>query len=183
MTTLSQFFYGAGGGTAAVNVQVFTSSGTFNPPTGVTQVCVTMCGGGGGYLATGGTSTFGSLVATGGASYGPAPGAGGTGTIPGGIGGAGTLTASAGTSIFTSPGISVRGGGAGLGQGGAAGQSATPGTGGGGGGGCGGGGIIYKQVLPVSGPVAITIGAGGIGNGSVFDPGTSGGPGICIVEW
>jgi hypothetical protein len=88
------------------------------------------------------------------------------------------------------------GGGASLGQGGASLQPATPGTGGGGGGGvsstptgfvsapgAGGGGIIYKQVLPVSGPVAITIGAGGIGNGPVFQPGVYGGPGICIVEW
>lgn len=211
MSTLTQFFYSAGGGTGATNVQVFTASGTFTPPAGVTQVCVTMCGGGGGGKAgfsgpngtTGGSSTFGALTATGGtggtaASIG---GSGGTGTIPGGVGsqysggvivGAGSsLTAtSAATIIDSGTGFVYLAGGSGLGAGTAAGNS-TPNTGAGGGGGGagggaagGGGGIIYRQVVSVAGPVSVTIGAGGLGYiFSTLAPVQNGASGICIVEW
>jgi hypothetical protein len=69
---------GASGG------QVFTSSGTFTVPSGVTAVKVTLCGGGGGGwfnggASAGGTSSFGGYVsATGGANGVASPANGGT---------------------------------------------------------------------------------------------------------
>lgn len=66
--------------------QVFTSSGTFTVPTGVTAVKVTLCGGGGGgwfngSASAGGTSSFGGYVSAGGGANGVAsPASGGTTT-------------------------------------------------------------------------------------------------------
>jgi hypothetical protein len=84
--------------------QVFTSSGTFTVPTGVTRVKVTMCGGGGagsfnGNGNSGGTTSFGAFVsASGGTAGGTNTGGGGGGTsgadfsATGGNGYAGTST-------------------------------------------------------------------------------------------
>jgi hypothetical protein len=76
----------SGGGFIGARGQVFTSSGTFTVPTGVTAVKVTMCGGGGagsfnGNGNSGGTTSFGGYVsASGGTAGGTNTGGGGGGT-------------------------------------------------------------------------------------------------------
>jgi hypothetical protein len=200
MSTLTQFFSMGGGGYAVTNVSIITTSGTWTQPPGVTQVCVTMCGGGGGWATNGGTSTFAGLTATGGGApvIAGGPDVGGTGTVPGGTRGQGSILGVAGaggykvesggpfnqttTQTWAAGGASFGPGGdaisprsAGIGTGGGVGGGNTPSSLGG-----GGGGLIYKQVVAVAGPVSVTIGAGGIGPSPFSD---QGGPGICIVEW
>lgn len=81
--------------------QIFTSSGTFTVPTGVTAVKVTVVGGGGSGAAAysngvaGGTTTFGSYASAGGGGGGGVGGASGSGTP--GAGG----TATTGDFLYT----------------------------------------------------------------------------------
>jgi len=148
--------------------QIFTSSGTFTVPAGVTAVKVTLCGGGGGdsgnYVngVTGGTSSFGAYISASG-------GVGGTdGSGGGGTGANGTLTSAQMALTFgslLSPTFYVYGLGA-----------VSGGYGGGGG---GSSPIGTKYITGLSGSVTVTVGAGG-------HPGDSynyGNAGIVIVEW
>jgi len=173
---------------ALVNVQVFTSSGTYTRTSGVTKAVVVAVGGGGGGAGTfgnaspaggnggaGGTTSFGSHVsaaggggATSSAASGERPGAGGTG-------GTGATIA-----IRGCPGLfaSGQGSGTGGGQGGALPAFGTNNTGNAGvrgGGGSGGFEQAYGAVEPgggqgetcikytttVGATETVTIGAGG----------------------
>jgi hypothetical protein len=190
-----------------LNVQVFTSSGTYTRTSGATRAVVIAVGGGGGgggsggTGGTGGTTSFGSQVTavggSGGATYGGnlvAPGgAGGTGgtgstiSIPGQGGGSGSVISAQGTG-----GI---GGGAGGGRGtdrtaGIAGSRGGGGSGGGVDGGCatgrgaGGGGqgetAIDYITTGLGATETVTIGAAGTaGTGSTL--GGAGGAGYIIV--
>jgi hypothetical protein len=180
-----------GGGTPTA--QVFTASGTWTKPSGVTKVKVIVTGGGGGGRSgsssggTGGTSSFGAynsaIGGSGGGGGDPAAGgAGGTSTggninIPGGTGHTGMLGGVGGGG-----GASYWGGGARSGTGTSSVTSTTYGAGGGGGygdgsngrGGGGGGAtaIQYIDVTAVS-SVAVTVGGGGTNGGA---------GGIVVVE-
>lgn len=100
--------YWRGDGTWAVtgsggNGQVFTSSGTFTVPTGITSVKVTVIGGGGGGYSggnggAGGTSSFGAHAS--------ATGGGGGASSSGGAGasGSGTLVISGGSAALNAGG-------------------------------------------------------------------------------
>jgi len=169
--------------------QVFTSSGTFTIPTGVTALKVTVIGGGGGgggsgYNSgnTGGTSSVASgtqsistISATGG-------GGGYNGGTIGGYGAGGSLNA------YGDAGGSVNGGGSHLGGGGstqlgysggnAYGGGGTGATGPqGGGGGCA---ISYLTGLTPSATLSVTIGAGGSPNGGSASYGAAG---VVFFEW
>jgi hypothetical protein len=188
-----------------LNVQVFTSSGTYTRTSGVvTAVVVAVAGGGGGGGATGaggtgGTTSFGSHVSAIGGSGGAVAGSG-SGPGAGGTGGAGATIA-----IKGAPGIGgTFGGGAGDLSGGGGGQgggrqnagaiSGNAGVMGGGGGGCkdgsylpgGGGGqgeTCIKYTTTVGATETVTIGAGGTagaGSGG-FSLGGAGGAGYIIV--
>lgn len=174
--------------------QVFTSSGTFTVPAGVTTVKVTVVGGGaaGSYFAgasvvagpSGGTSSFGAYCsATGG------------GATFGGIGSNGDLNIGGGTGDGFGGGSSHMGGGGRNGHMvGEGGYSATAGTtyGGGGGGsssgghdiltGGGGGGCAVKTItgLTPGATVSVTVGAGGA---SVYGVTGAGAAGVVLVEW
>ena len=82
-------------GSGQIQSQLFTSPGTWTKPGTVTQVKVTVIGGGGGGYwnssgGTGGTSSFGPAVSATGGSGGPGPGS---------YGSAGSVTISSGTAI------------------------------------------------------------------------------------
>lgn len=190
-----------------VNVQVFTSSGTYTRTSGATRAVVVAVGGGGGggggsggTGGTGGTTSFGAHVTAVGGSGGAAnfglPGAGGTG-------GAGALLAVRGSvglpaNVYSSGGGGGQGGGAPLPTSGSA--SGNAGVRGGGGSGavlvttgcCGpvinagsGGG----QGETATGYIAsglgvtetVTIGAGGAGGDTGGGVGGSGGAGYVLV--
>lgn len=191
-----------------VNVQVFTSSGTYTRTAGVTAAVVVAVGGGGGGAGsginssgpagtggTGGTTSFGSHVnavgGTGGSGsfQGGAGGTGGTGAtiaIKGQSGGSGSIQEAAGV-----------GGGQGGGTGGrqAAGSAGVRGGGGGGGSGgdsctgsyVGGGGgqgeTCIKYTTTVGATETVTIGGGGSGtnSGGGRPAGGAGGAGYIIV--
>jgi hypothetical protein len=183
----------AGGGASGQAAQLFTSSGTFTVPAGVTAVKVTVVGGGGGgggswtqNAGAGGTTSFGAFVsATGGGG-----GQGGSSNL-GGTGGSGGTSSS---SFLFSPGNQ---GGRGYTQSSAystidvAGSGSFPdtpyfsgnrGRGGnataaGGGGGGGGTGISWVTGLTPGSTVSVTIG----GAGSTFNGAAVGG--ACLVEW
>ena len=163
--------------------QVFTSSGTFTVPTGVTAIKVRGCsgGGGGGSAAgssNGGTTSFGSYCSATGGKSNSNGGAGGVAT-----GGAININGGGGTT--TGVGLC---GVTGLFGGGQVAGSVT-----GHGNGCyhsgsgpallngGGGGYFERYItdLTPSDTIAVTIGAGG--SGSVGS--AKGVAGICIVEW
>ena len=157
--------------------QVFTSSGTFTVPTGVTSVKVRGCGGGGGSGGggsnTGGTTSFGSYCSATGGINGHIGSTGGVAT--GGninIGGGARTTASGGLC-----------GGSGL-FGGSASSAPTTGYGNGGfsSGNSGGGGGYFERYITGLTPgdtIAVTVGAGGWAPTN----GAAGVTGICIVEW
>lgn len=190
----------AGGG--SIQTQLFTSPGTWTKPSSVTQVRVTVVGGGGGSAwngagTPGGTSSFGPLATATGGSGQPYPA---TGTGSDGTGSTtGTLFRSANIKGFNSPTANnALAGSFGMFSGlmnvptpGAPGAGYTwttssnyiAGANGGLGSGtgvAGGGGICYAQV-PVSAPVSVTVGTGGPGGG----PGTAAGgySGAVLVEW
>ncbi len=182
---------------------VFTSSGVWICPEGVTRVFVSMCGGGGGgggassvgggaAGSAGGNSSFGSLLTTNGGGGGGASvnaeaagSAGGTGGTSGGNGYNSVISGCGGSCILGaggSPVSSTDNGlpGAGFGAGGSGGAYTNKAAGGGG----GGAHSYLKQpvtVIPTT-EYIITIGAGGAGGVQNYNGG-NGTPGICIIEW
>ncbi|EEO27889.2 hypothetical protein [Oxalobacter paraformigenes] len=164
-------------------MQLFTSSGIFTVPAGVTQVFVMCVGGGGGggwYHGTGGAGGVTSFGA-----YATAPGGGGgyDDEVAGGAGAAGSATgpciATAGNAGRASGGGSVPAktfacGGwidtysFGAGRGGSAKDASSVG-------GSGGSVAAYITVTPGE-AVAVTVGAGGGGT-------VAGLPGACYIEW
>lgn len=194
---LPTFQNAAAGGGGFSNMQVFTSSGTFTVPAGITKVKATVIGGGGGGGAfdgtggTGGTSSFGSFCsATGGTGGGPAN----SGQVPGvgGSGSGGNINFTGGRATwFGIAGASALGFGPSCGQGGVNGILYGGGGAGNGdncngfsgGGGGGGGTIEIISGLTPGGTVSVTIGGGGGGSGTGGNPGGSGAAGVVIVEW
>lgn len=189
--------------------EIFTSSGTFTAPGGVTKVYLSMAGGGGG----GGDSDPGAAGGGGGGSgafvinrpYTVVPGnnytvtigsggAGGTGTGPGGNGGStsfDSLTLAGGNGGLSTAGTGgavptgiLNGSGTtgGLGYLGSSGAN-NPGNNGGGGGGTlfGAGGNGGTGAVGAAG--ATNSGAGGGGGGYNGYDGGAGGSGICIVMY
>jgi hypothetical protein len=179
--------------------QVFTASGTFTVPTGVTSIKVTVTGGGGGgggeqsAGSTGGTSSFGAYCTASG-------GAGGTAGDPtaissGGIGASGDinikgsqgwgatgvapLISVGGGSIYSAGGVGVSANGVSYGSGGSGGSGYS----GAGGAGAGGGTAIRMITgLTPGSAISVTIGAGGNRGGYSY-PGGYGVAGIVVVEW
>lgn len=177
--------------------QVFTGSGTFNVPNGVSKVYVSQCGGGGGGSGvgggagqggvTGGTTTFGALVSTTGGTGGgdvnvviPPGTGGGSGGYPhdpsGGHGGAnpfGGQVRGPTTSASGATGIKYGSGGSGA-------SDAAVGASGGGAGNF----VLLKavSVTPES-AITVTIGTGGAGGDGAGGAGGTGAAGVCIVEW
>jgi hypothetical protein len=168
--------------------QVFTSSGTFTIPTGITAVKVTVVGGGGGSSysicgcppfnagVSGGTSSVASgtqsistISATGGTGgYGSTNGGLGSGGDLNSRGGAGNATGGVGGATLLSQGTYDST--ALLGTGGSAsGQSA---------GGGGGGAVKFLTSLTPGNTLTVTIGAGGAGS-SV----RAGAAGVVVFEW
>jgi len=174
-------------GYAGANAQLFTSSGTFTIPTGVTALKVTLKGGGGGggggYApctasggngSAGGTTTFSTISQTG----------GGGGNGANNTGGGSALGTNSGVlyviSSLSSAGYVAYGGG------GAAGTAGSP---------CGVPGIAgatnypaigYLTALTPGGTISVTIGAGGAGGSAGGGGGGAGGAGIAgvvLVEW
>ncbi len=189
--------------------QVFTSSGTFTVPAGVTAVKVRGCGGGSGggtNPGAGSTTSFGWFCsATGGHGANPGTATGGTVNFPGGKGGK-TLVTTNSPAVGGAVGGGSGGGGlssldylaapTGL-LGGAGGNHVAATTGYGNGGGClskttvsisagSAGGYFEKYItdLVPGTQIAVTIGSGGHSGtiGGVFD-GNAGAQGICFVEW
>ncbi len=188
-----------------VRGQVFTSSGTFTVPTGVTSVKVRGCGGGsgggsgGGDSQAGGTTSFGShCSATGGIGANPGTGTGGDINLAGGKGGT-TGATSGNTAAGGAVGGGCGGGGtpahylaAPTGLLGGSGHYAAAATGYGNGGGASysgwssrqagsAGGYFEKYItgLTPGSSITVTIGAAG----DIGYEGHAGAPGICIVEW
>lgn len=159
-------------------MQVFTASGTFTVPTGVTSVKVRGCGGGGGHgtTANGGTTSFGSYCsATGGLST-------ATTTMGGGTATGGDLNIDGGRGAYFPGGTSFSGGAVGGANGGytKALDTSLPMSSGilgiygcGVSGGAGGYFEKYITGLTPGQSIPVTIGAAGWGAGA----------GICIVEW
>ncbi len=202
----------ANGGTAGTTgmKQIFTSSGTFTAPTGVTTVYLTMVGSGGGGAGgnttggnggTGGNVTFDTVVI----ALGGGGGLQNAGTV--GAGG-GVIDETYNTGMFigikgANGGLGNgaeggRGGGSTLGNGGVGGFNAhaaiaTLGYGGGGGGGggnvagSGGGGgqaviNLPYTVVPGNNYTVVVGDAGTAGASATYD-GSIGKKGVCIVEW
>lgn len=184
--------------------QVFTSSGTFTVPNGVTAVKVRGCGGGSGGGSSpgaGGTTSFGAYCsATGGSGTTPGTGSGGDINLAGGNGGK--------TNAVVGSQASGGAVGGGYGDGGASsteslaaptgllggsGHSAAAATGYGNGGGCvsntgtatstagSAGGYFEKYISGLTPGAAITVTIGK--SGAAGTSGRAGAPGICIVEW
>jgi hypothetical protein len=181
----------AGGG--QLKTEIFTTPGTWTKPASATQVRVTVIGGGGGGTSnpggssSGGTSSFGSAVsATGG-------GGGNYGNPSGSFASPGSGTVSSGTNIRTgsvkdhiSPSFASYLNGTSFGFISAGGNAQASGSGPGvdysvsgsgmagsasyanpnfaGKGGCGG--LACASNVPVSGPVAVTVGSGGSSSGT-----------------
>lgn len=187
--------------------QVFTATGTFTVPEGVTAVKVRGCGGGGGGgggggypgATAGGTTSFGAYCsATGGAAASTSGGGTATGgdiNLTGGVG-AGNSSASpvatggvcgggdggSNTTTLTLTGL----------LGGASGYSSIKGaTGFGNGGGASyqstsrpsgcGGGYFEKYITGLTPRASINVTIGAAGAAGTY--GSAGSPGICIVEW
>ncbi len=208
MTTLTMIGSGSGvwyaSGDPARGTQVFSSSGTFTVPAGVTQVEVDVWGAGGGSMASSGAGVFTNGGGGGGYSArtinGLVPGAAVTVTIgiggvasssgvAGGNGGSSSFgsycSATGGQGASTTIGLGASGGigsGGHLNLAGSLGAGAVPtvtaGNGGNGGGGGGGGGWGGQSVSNGGQPPG--GGAGGAGAGNV---GSAGGDGMVVVRW
>ncbi len=182
------------GGGGLQSIQIFTTSGTWTKPDGVTEVRVRLVGGGGGGGVSrfvgggGGTSIFGSCSATGG-SGGPKS----RGSSSGGVsnGGIINIDGSKGTSLLHFSGAPAIGGFGGSSQLGG-GSSKNYGSGGNGwggdhyGGSGGGGGGYCETLIDVTSLSSIEAIVGSGGNGAVSgSPGRNGkpgAPGVVIVE-
>jgi hypothetical protein len=189
--------------TGIKNSRIFTSNGTFTAPAGVTQVLLTMIGAGGSgghgsdqYGGGGGgsgelvlkypyvvtpLSTYAVVVGTGSTSFNSAITAspGGNGGNAGGsptAGGTGAVARTGAPSGATAGGYKSLGGTDGAGE-----------SGGGGSTGVGGAGSYFGTggagAVNAPGGNATGYGAGGGGQNGGFNPGGTGSPGICIVEW
>lgn len=183
--------------TIGKNYQVFTSTGTFTVPTGITKVNVQICGGGGGSagLANGGPSAGGGA---GGFSFGVvnvsattsievdigAAGAlGAAGNNPGGNGGTtrfSTFMSTTGGNGSTGGGTMTTGGVGGTATGGTVNSSGQQG---------GSSTVVsttYLYGIGASGPFGITYCSGGngvqIATGNSI-PGLAGTAGLAIVNW
>ena len=152
--------------------QLFTSSGTFTPTTGITAYKITLCGGGGGgygsynisQAGTGGTSTFSTISSTGG---------GGAGYSSGGSGYDGSYGTPSGYTFTFDPTVYsiyatttiVYGAGGSPGGGGFSNRGGpSP--------------IAIGWVTGITSAVTVTVGTGGGGNG-----GGNGSSGFVLVEW
>jgi hypothetical protein len=165
------------------NMQVFTSSGTFTVPAGITKVKVTVIsggGGGGGFSVNGGaggTSSFGAFCSATGGGGGARRSVGGQPGVPGvGSGGNLNFTGSSNNSALGYGAVSYSASlnGLGYGGGGAGGGDDPGGTGG-----CGGGTIEIISGLTSGGTVSVTVGGGG----SAGDSSGAGSAGVVVVEW
>lgn len=165
------------------NVQVFTSSGTFTVPAGVTKVKATVVGGGGGSGSTSGsagsTSSFGAFCSATGGS--PTNFSGGTALGGTGSGGAVNLSGTPGAHFAGADANDIIGGTpsalGGYGQAGVA--KRTPSAGVLAAGGAGGCAIGIYTVTPGAN-ISVTVGAaGGNGSGSLVAPTA----GVAIVEY
>lgn len=188
---------------ALVNMQVFTSSGTYTRSAGVTRAIIVAVGGGGGGGSivggggnNGGTTSVGSICSAGGGF------AGGSHTAPTG-GSGGSTTTSATIAIRGAPGVGGSSqtpiGGSGGGQGGAPGPNGGAGNGGSNGGGgsgagelscasrsAGGGGqgaTAIRYATSIGATETITIGAGGTGGVGVINGGSGGAGYVIIYEY
>lgn len=164
------------------SAQVFTASGTWTKPAGITKVIVMLCGGGGGGGVAasggngsgGGTTSFGAhCSATGGDGGGQGPsGSGGSG----GTGSSGDVNGSGHPGSTGNSNVGTTGGGTGgaptlFGYG----RGGNGGAGNGSGGGGGGGGVAIKTITSGLGATeTVTIGSGGSGA-------TAGQQGVCYV--
>lgn len=169
--------------TAAVSytgtrVQLFTSSGTFTVPAGITAVKVSASGGGGGgggggaNGSPGGSSSFGSSVIAGGGSGGGRGFDNGVECVQNGPTAGGSSTnIPYNYSNFSLNSTRGNGGGGG----GASGCGA-------GGGGTGSQGVGYVTGLTPGSNITVTIGAGGSGGGGTV-VGQTGQAGVIAVEW
>lgn len=167
-------------------IQVFSSSGTFNVPAGVTKVEVTCVGGGGGggsgssnadpqdfYGGSGGNGAIAVklVTVTPSTAYTVTVGPGGAGG-PSGVG-VGANGIAGGTTIFGVNLCEASGGGGGTYNG------VGPGTNG-----ANGSPVVYDYAL--NPPLIITAGLrgyGGAGGFGVGSGGTNGTDGCCIVKW
>jgi len=190
-------------GATFTNYQIFTSSGTFTKPSGISRVYLLMVGGGGGGGGSlcgvgyntaggaGGSSTFGALATAPGGSGGN-PGYFDGGGYHNGGGGAGGACSWYGLSITALAGTS--GSGASLGVGphsnfyspysGSGGNGSSVGGGYASGGGGGGGGY-FEGSVDISGNISVTVGSGGTG-GITYGCGSDGSPGtqgFVLVRW
>jgi hypothetical protein len=206
---VSQAISALGGGGGLLNVQAFTSSGTYTRTSGATRAVVIAMGGGGGGQgssgssvsngSSGGTTSFGSHVTAAGGGGGALNGAGGTGgssatiAIPGAPGGlAGRVSSGAGggqgggrSVVGFLSGNNGNNGIAGTRGGGGSGGTRTNDSCGftafafGGGGGQGETAIRYIT-SGLGATETVTIGAGGTG-GTGSNTGGAGGAGYIIV--
>ena len=183
----------ASGPYAGVKGQVFTSSGTFSVPAGVTAVKVTLIGGSGGInivysnATAGGTSSFGSYFSAtggnptssgGGCCNPPAYGAGGTG-----VGAMFNFIGTIGNSGGTIPLPNAIGWRSALGSYGTPNSTFGSYSLSGATGGYGGIGISWITGLTSGGTVAVTIGLGGAQGTSYYSYQATGSNGLCLVEW
>lgn len=168
----------AAGGATGIAASLFTSSGTFNAPSGVVSVKVTLRGGGGGggggnfncgpvSGGPGGSSQAwaGYSSVTAGSNYSVTVGNGGNGGPGGASGNAG------GASNFNSS-IYSNGGGGGPGSNGSPVGSGNSGNGSGG-----------SPGYYIGNGVLAAYGQGGSGGANAVTPGNPGGAGVCVVEY
>ena len=173
------------------NMQVFTSTGTFTVPTGITKVKVTVVGGGG----NGGTGAGAGGGGAGGAAIeiisGLTPGGTETVTV-GGVGGTSSFGVfCSATGGATGGGLNAAGGDAGIGSGGD--LNLRGGAGGVGLGGISTGGFAGASILggegkqsvgaAAAGAALANSGSGGSGRSASSGSGGAGAAGIVIVEY